>query len=168
MTLLELLDQIDETAPRNCQTCVHAYTHDRERCDTCLGHETTTTDERGKTLYTFEYRHWEPGNPLRALHAAQLEGRVNIVIGGSGEADFCATNDPASVTKHLHYVASECGYTVGRLTNDKTHQTLYIATQEGQFRIEWEDRQLQRISVLKNDDSVSHVGWDRNDPGAQW
>ncbi len=149
MTLLELLDQIDETAPRSCRTCRHSGTH--SKCDGCLSG--TPAGE------PFPYRHWEPGNWLRELHAAEVRGTRNIVIGGQGEADFCATACPDSVVKHLHYVAGECGYWVGRLVNRGDEQRVTIGTHEGTFIVQWNSGKLTKISTEEGRDC-----WRADDP----
>lgn len=137
MLLLELLDQIDATSPRSCHTCRHSGTH--SACDGCL-----TGTPSGEP---FPYRNWEPGNWLRELHAAEVRGSRNIVIGGQGEADFCAIACPESVAKHLHYVAGECGYLCGRLVRRGNAQRLSIITSEGSYVLCWIDGKLDRITT---------------------
>lgn len=149
MTLLELLDQIDQTAPRSCQTCRHSGTH--SRCDGCLN-----GTPRGEP---FPYRNWEPGNWLRELHEAEVRGTKNIVIGGAGEADFCAIAPVESVAKHLHYVAGECGYLCGKLNSNGDSHSLTICTHEGRYTIHWNNRKLVRISNETRD------CWRADDPG---
>lgn len=141
MELLELLDKIDQTAPRSCQTCRHMATH--SLCDGCLNG--TPSGE------PFPYRNWEPGNWLRELHAAEVRGTRNIVIGGQGEADFCAVACPESVAKHLHYVAGECGYLCGRLAARGDDQQFTIATHEGEYVIHWHQEKLVKITTKGRD-----------------
>jgi hypothetical protein len=136
MKFIELLDKIDETAPRSCETCRHMATH--SRCNGCL-----SDTPRGEP---FPYRHWEPGNWLREKHAAEVRGTLNIVVGGSGEADFCALAMPEDVAKHLEYVAEMCGYYVGRLATKGDSQSLSISTHEGTYTLHWLRRTLERIS----------------------
>jgi len=59
---------------------------------------------------------------------------------------------PSLASKHLHYVAEECGYMVGRLNynKDETKISLVISTHEGSFRLEWansKDGRTQLISI---------------------
>lgn len=150
MNLLSLLDQIDATAPRVCQTCRHAGTH--SRCDGCL-----SGTPRGEP---FPYRHWEPGNWLRELHAAEVLGSRNIVIGCQGEADFCSKAMPADVAKHLRRVAEECGYVVGRITQIGQHKRLPIITHEGAYIVHWINNALVRITTDDGRDC-----WHKDDPG---
>lgn len=150
MQLIDLLDQIDQAAPRCCQTCRHCGTH--AACDGCLG-----GTQQGEP---FPYRHWEPGNWLRELHAAEVRGIRTIVIGGQGEADFCATSPPDRVTKHLHDVAGECGYLCGRLTASGAEQQLSISTREGTYVICWRDGHLDRIVT-----DTGRACWRADDPG---
>jgi hypothetical protein len=150
MELLEVLDQIDATAPRTCQTCRHAGTH--SACDGCL------SGTRGEP---FPYRNWEPGNWLRELHAAEVLGSRNIVIGGQGEADFCSKAVPPAVVKHLHYVAGQCGYFVGRLTRPVDgYQHLAITTHDGSYVIHWHRDELLRITTAEGRDC-----WRADNPG---
>lgn len=136
MQLIELLDKIDETAPRSCQTCRHMATH--SACHGCLD-----GTPRGEP---FPYRNWEPGNWLRDLHAAEVSGTRNIVIGGQGEADFCATAPVPHVVRHLHYVAGECGYFVEPLQRRGEQQTIAISTHEGRYVIHWQAGSLDKIT----------------------
>jgi hypothetical protein len=149
MNLLELLDHIDASAPRGCQTCRHMATH--LRCDGCLNDV-----PRGEP---FPYRNWEPGNWLRELHAAEIEGTCNIVIGGQGEADFCAIACPESVAKHLHHVARQCGYLCGALVRRDKDEKLTIVTNEGEYSIHWHCGKLVKIASKDND------CWRADDPG---
>lgn len=150
MQLIDLLDQIDETAPHSCQTCRHMGTH--AKCEGCLN-----GTPRGEP---FPYRNWEPGNWLRELHAAEVRGTRNIVIGGQGEADFCAVACPESVAKHLHYVAGECGYLCGRLSGlDNGAQRLTISTHEGTYTVHWHAGKLVKITTEDGRDC-----WRSDDP----
>lgn len=137
MELVELLDSIDTTAPRSCQTCrhmaTHAGCHNPGEPNYCLGPYIYGQHD-------YPYTNWEPGNWLRDIDAAERAGARNIVIGGTGEADFAATDRPDQVSKHLHYVAEQCGYFVGKLTRtpdggyrlnvttEETHTVVWNAT----------------------------------------
>ncbi len=132
MELVELLDKIDETAPKGCRTCRHMATH---RCGTDCLYPAGTRHERGAE---YDYANWEPGNWLRDLQAAQTAGARNIVIGGQGEADFSATTDPHDVARHLHSIACECGYIVGTLVHSATGCSLVVCA-NGVHRVEWDN-----------------------------
>lgn len=149
MELIELLDQIDATAPRSCQTCRHMATH--TGCDGCL-----SNTPRGEP---FPYRNWEPGNWLRELHRAEVLGYRNIVIGGQGEADFCSKAVPEAVAKLLHRVAEECGYLVGRLVQQGQDKRLKVHA-HGCYVIHWHDDQLVRITTDEGRDC-----WRFDNPG---
>lgn len=147
-----ILDKIiDETAPIGCSTCLFMATH--EKCGKCL--YKTYGPHPGEV---FEYNNWTPGNYLRHLHAAEISGRYNIVIGGQGEAEFCSTNSPDSVARHLRRVAMECGYLVGRLLSGKSGTTLTISTRDGEFTITWVDNILS--SIIPS--TQSNWRWDKN------
>lgn len=159
MTVFELLDQIDETAPHYCQTCKHAYCHRRERCDSCLSDRAS-----GQS-----YRNWEPGNPLRELHLAELAGEVKFVVGGQGEADFPATWTPEQVARQLHHAAEQCGYMAGHLSKRVDGvQCLTISTHEGTYRIEWSQGRLDKIAVQDRQGAHVRDGWRRDDPSCRW
>lgn len=154
MTLLDLLDKIDETAPRTCQTCKHMATH--AKCDGCLNTPADYAAYRdGKPMPDMRYLNWEPGNWLREEHAAQLSGARNIVIGGQGEAEVNVKRTPQQAAKHLHYVAGECGYSVGPLRHKLEFHVKYgaevaesriaICTSEGEFELLWIEGQLESI-----------------------
>jgi len=120
-----LLNQIDETAPITCKTCVYACTH--EKCDQCL----TNNDHGG-----YGYANWVPGNAVMRLYEHQRDGKSVIVIGGQGEADFYATDTPQKVITHLRRASAECGYLTGRLIGKSDSiQTLTISTHDGEFLI---------------------------------
>lgn len=151
MTLCELLDKIDHTAPRCCNTCRNAGTH--RNCDGCLSR--TAPGE------PYPYRNWEPGNWLRDLHAAELRGECAIVIGGQGEADFYATSSPERVAKHLHRVACSCGYLCGRLTGSQDgDQRLTIHTAEGGYIVHWHGGKLVKLTTEDGREC-----WNKDDPG---
>lgn len=145
MELVELLDKIDETAPKSCQTCKFMSSCN-ELCNGCL----SPADEDGN----YPYNNWTPGNWLREIQAAEEQGRRAIVIGGQGEADFYATNSPKSVAKHLHYVAEQCGYVCSYLRHSGNETRLQISTHEGEFEIVWVDNKLKEIIDLA-DGSIS-------------
>lgn len=136
MQLVELLDKIDSSAPRCCETCRHMGTH--AKCggfgaDSCLG------DLSAFILGTagYIYKFWEPGNWLRDIQAAEISGARNIVVGYSGEADFNAKDNPQDVAEHLHRVACDCGYSVGKLSKTDNCYTLRVYTDE-EFVVRWD------------------------------
>lgn len=143
MELVELLDKIDETAPVTCETCRHMASH--AKCRGCL--------DRTKPDEPYPYRNHEPGNWLRELQAAERAGHRNIVIGGQGEADFCALSTPEEVSKHLHYVAEDCGYFCYNLRRDSGCAKLKIITSEGCFLVTWDKSDtLEAIFKVPHDD----------------
>ena len=118
------------------------------------------------------YANYKEGNWLKRLSQYQLEGKCNIVIGGQGEAEVNTKRTPKEVAKNLHYVAEQCGYMVGHLTNAKQDgtRTLQITTAEGSFRLVWINDQLERIERWSLDydwdadkDNSKHLDnyWDR-------
>lgn len=153
MQLLQLLDLIDDSAPRSCQTCVHMATH--EKCDNCL---CTAADYLATPSPPFRYAHWEPGNWLRREHDYQLAGKRAIVVGGQGEADVYADRPAAETSKHLNYVAGACGYYSHPLHQSEAYHADYgcalatatkeYTTHEGHFRLVWVSDKLERIEHL--------------------
>jgi hypothetical protein len=142
MTLLELLDKIDETAPKSCKTCRHMATH--ARCTGCL----EDVPESNERCTRFFYHHWEPGNWLRELHAAELAGTKNIVLGGSGEAEVNANHPPQATSSHLNYVAEQCGYVYGSLVTCGNESRKKYWTSCGEFEIFWLNGRLERIDRI--------------------
>lgn len=169
MNLLDLLDQIDDTAPRSCQTCLWQRT--REKCEGCLRTEAdlqALREGRGNELpEEFRYLHWTPGNWLRHWHAAQVAGKSCIVVGGQGEADVYATNPPSHTSERLNYVAGEVGYVACGLRTKGSESRKQIYTSEGRFELVWRDDQLERIDRIKDDadEGVSRTcTWHRDYP----
>lgn len=159
MNLLDLLDKIDDTAPRSCKTCVFMATH--EQCDGCLYTKADCENRKPGENVPFRYLHWQPGNWLRREHEMQLEGNCSIVIGGSGEAEVNANATPADACKHLNYVANECGYWSEALTRKEESYPQYNAAvtvarkryhTDAQYEIIWVNEKLDRI------DRITHTG----------
>ncbi len=174
MQLLDLLDKIDDTAPRSCRTCVFMATH--EKCDGCLTRpEDYAAYHRGEKMPPFRYAHWTPGNWLRREHESQLSGVRSIVVGGCGEAEVNATATPAEACKHLNYVANECGYWSEPLQRSEVFHVRYNAVvtearkkyhTDAQYEIVWINEKLDRI------DRIAHTGervctWNRATPEPQ-
>jgi hypothetical protein len=144
MEFVELLDKINEKAPKCCDTCRHRATHKGcgsiAKPDYCL--ETINESKPGdpKGFIEFNYRNWEPGNWLRDLQAAELNGERNIVIGDQGEAELNVKRTPKETAKHLHYVAEQCGYSVGNLRHSEAHQkTVLDIYTDRAYKIIWDD-----------------------------
>lgn len=137
MKFVELLDRTDKDTPKGCTTCVHCATH--EKCDGCLAFKDDDED----------YKHWEPGNWLRRQDEHEKAGKLNIVIGGQGEAEVNVKWGSERTSKHLHHIAEECGYHVGsRKTKDGTTE-LAISTQDGDFVLVWEGEKFVKIYRCK-------------------
>ena len=162
MELLELLDKIDDTAPVDCRTCLHMATH--EKCDNCL---TLPGDYQLDPRPPNRYLNHEPGNWMRQVQSFENDGRRNIVIGGSGEAEVNMLWSPSRTSKHLHSISEQCGYMTGRLKSAEadTAVSLEICTSAGWFRIYWdttnrnEGGKLYRIDRLNNDHEVEGQSW---------
>lgn len=156
MELIELLDKIDETAPRTCQTCLYMATH--EHCKGCLG---------PADVKEFLYTNWKPGNWLKRMNDFERTGKRNIVIGGQGEAEVNVKQTPAEASKNLHQVAKCCGYTVDslRCTASYTGLQLDIWTSAGWFRLYWdttdknEPGKLHHIDRLNGNNKPARQSW---------
>lgn len=157
MELVELLDKIDETAPRCCKMCVHVGTH--EKCADCL----SGSHRDG----TYTYANYEAGNWLRRLQEWERDGRRDIVIGGQGEAEVNVKQCPRKVSANLHYVAEQCGYMVGRLNYAKADKglSLTIWTSDGHYRLYWntadpdQGGKLHHIDTLDSDGKPVGRSW---------
>jgi len=132
---------------KTCMTCLYSFTH--EKCDGCLhtpeDYETYRTIGR---MAPFRYLYHVESDPLAImcrLHALQLLGHRPITL-GPGEADIYATSTPEATSKHLHYVAKQCGYCCHMLRMDAFGDvTLRLCKDGGPFTMRWRDNQL--ISV---------------------
>lgn len=158
----------------DCQTCLYMATH--EKCDGCL-----RTEEDYKAMKfdsktpdpPYRYLHYKEGNWMDRRIQQEIDGTVNIVIGGQGEAEVNTKWTPEKTSKHLHYVSEQCGYFTGRLTynnhGDKKGSTiatglvfLRICTTEGEFRLEWSEGQL--ICIEPIGENLLNWRWDNVNP----
>lgn len=149
---------------KDCYTCRSMATHEDCNKD---GQDCLSTPEDWAQYRTTgkmppnRYRHWIESTPMEQmerLHALQLSGARQIVL-GPGEAEVNTRQSPEEASKHLHHVADECGYMVGRLTPDRGDgkQSLTVCKDFGPFRIEWEGGRLARII---QGDKKEGVFWD--------
>ncbi len=102
---------------------------------------------------------------MRRIMQWEIEGKVNIVIGGQGEAEVNTKWSPEHTSKHLHYVAEQCGYMCGGITHraDKT-TTVTIATAEGIFCLVWDDNKIfQSIYSCDAEWQPIKKVWDRKE-----
>lgn len=148
MEFVELLDKIDETAPKTCETCLYMATH--EKCNDCLGDD----------VKAFRYANHVPGNWLRRMQEWEREGKRNIVIGGQGEAEVNTKWTPEETSKSLHYVSEQCGYMTGNLHEREGRTRLSIYTSEGHFELRWTlDGTLEAIDRLTEDGAKRVQSW---------
>lgn len=87
---------------KSCETCLYRATH--EKCNGCL------TAPAGEP---YPYRNWVEstlGEALERIHAMEVSGERNIVIGGSGEAEVNAKWTAREAYEHLCHVSECCGY----------------------------------------------------------
>ena len=143
--------KIKTSTPVGCETCLYMATH--EECYTgggCLNTPEDYAEYRNcGVMPPMRYRNWVESNPMEQIerqHRLQVEGKRQIVL-GPGEAEVNTNQSPEEASKHLHYVAEECGYMGERLTPDAGDgkQSLTVFKDFGPFRIEWENSQLSRI-----------------------
>ena len=140
--------------PVGCETCLYMATH--ENCNAtpdgsrqnCLYDLPANEQVKGR-VYNFGHRNWVeavggPQQQMEELHLMQLSGERSIVIGGQGEAEVNVKQTPEECSKHLHYVAEECGYFIGRLKHDGDETSLEVCN-HGQYRVIWKAGRLWRI-----------------------
>lgn len=109
---------------KSCYTCLYRATH--EKCDDCLTppgwkgepHEVGVWNKgNGETepiiQDTYAYANWAEGTlgeSLERLHALEVSGARNIVIGGSGEAEVNSKWTVKEAHHRLCRVSKDCGY----------------------------------------------------------
>jgi hypothetical protein len=108
---------------KSCYTCLYRATH--EQCDGCLCPpgwvgtpevvgESIQGDVRKPIIQnSFAHANWVEsslGEALERIHALEVSGGRNIVIGGSGEAEINAKWTVREAYKKLCYVSECCGY----------------------------------------------------------
>lgn len=138
--------------PITCVTCRSMATH--EDCDKdggCLHlpEDYAAYYRAAGDMPPLRYRHWVESTPqeqMARLHALQLSGARNIVL-GPGEAEVNTRWTPQEASEELHRVAEQCGYGVDNLTHDAGDgkRSLTVHKDFGPFRLEWEGGKLARI-----------------------
>jgi len=165
-TPTEKLKIAETGAPITCETCVYMATH--EKCDDNGGCTWTKDDYaamRNGENPPMRFQNWVeatggPVEQMERLHALQLKGDRNIVL-GPGEAEVSTKDTPQETSKHLHYVAEQCGYMCGNLAGTKDGGThLVIWKDFGPFDIIWNAAgELVRIDAGEED--KKSVFWNR-------
>jgi hypothetical protein len=160
--------------PIDCRTCLYCATH--EKCDGCLSTKEDFAEYRRimdenrarpitewvKAPLPSRYLHWEEGNWMDRMIQFEIEGKLNIVIGGQGEAEVNTKWTPEHTAEHLHDVAEQCGYLCGRLRRGADDDRLQISTAEGTFELVWD-----KSGKLLRAYDVNHSGgwkWDNYNP----
>lgn len=151
--------------PKDCRTCLFMATH--EPCDKDGGCLNTPEDyaqyRASGVMPAMRFRHWveapSPMAQIERLHALQVSGARNIVL-GPGEAEVNARQTPQEASAQLHDCAEQCGYMVGRLTEDQSEgeRSLTVFKDFGPFRVEWKHGQLVRI--MQGEEGRERVFWD--------
>ena len=133
-----------------CQTCLYMATHE-PICNGCLGDDANN----------YGYKNHRFGNWMARVEQFELSGRLNIVIGGQGEAEVNTKWTPEKTSKHLHYVAEQCGYMCARLNPlaGGKYKSLKIYTSEGYYSLNWENDQLKGIFELDCDGKIVGTFW---------
>jgi hypothetical protein len=122
---------------KSCTTCLFAGTDNH--CENCLG--------RGKV---FEYNNYQKGNFKARLLWLEITGQKNFVIGGTGEAEVNANQEPTQSLKELYEISMACGYILHSSESSKQgNVTVIITTPEGIFKLFWDKEKLIQINKLK-------------------
>jgi hypothetical protein len=69
----------------------------------------------------YPYRKYVEGDGEAHELQLQREGKINVVIGGTGEAEVNALQPIDVALKQLHDIACECGYIVSRMGTHAIH-----------------------------------------------
>lgn len=150
---------------KSCETCLYMATH--EKCDNCLtlpGDYDNYNAANGWKSPEYRYLNYQEGNWMKRVMQFELEGKRNIVIGGQGEAEVNTKWTPEQTSKHLHYVAGECGYFCQNLryVDADKKKGLKISTHEGIWALCWDDKGLKYIAYCDHDWNVTKERfWDR-------
>jgi hypothetical protein len=109
--------------------------------DKNLGINCLATQEDG----TFEYNQYVTGDGIARVREFERQGKRNIVLGGTGEAEINVKWDYKKTKEHLIDVAEQCGYVVN--WNDADTQ-LHIACSGGEFTLRFENNKLKTVVEL--------------------
>jgi len=131
---------------KTCDTCLYLATH--EECNNCLG----TPAEVRQNNEQFLYRNWKEGDGIERIKQWEREGRSNIVIGGSGEAEVNVKWTPEYTYESLCNVSEQCGYLTTKGNWLPHWKEIYVLT-EGKYRLTyWHDKleQINRITETRD------------------
>lgn len=132
---------LKNTTSKTCHTCLYLATH--ENCKDCLG----IGDEVKRNNNDYLYSNWVEGDGVERIKQWEKEGKSNIVIGGSGEAEVNVKWTPDKTLEHLVMVSEQCGYLTTKGNWLPHWKEIYIVT-EGKYRLTyWHDKleQIDRI-----------------------
>lgn len=104
-------------------------------------------------------------------HANEVAGKINIVLGGQGEADFNAKATPEETSRRLHRIAEECGYVVGQLVGYGVTWSLDVHCHGHHYRIFWHRRNGDDpglLSVFEIIDDRGFPVWTPSQPSLNW
>jgi len=165
----------EKTEKKDCMSCLYLVTH--EKCDGCLRTEedykivrenmTENAKMHQSEIYgqekqdpPYRYLNWARGNGLERGYQFEKQGKLNIVIGGMGEAEVNTRWTPETTLETLINVAEQCGYYVYQGIWCDNEKQIEVMNHEGHFRVVFtpsNDKQfkLNRIEkITRNDEAI--------------
>ncbi|MBW2992753.1 hypothetical protein KY345_06060 [Candidatus Woesearchaeota archaeon] len=144
------MDTKEKTKEKSCMNCLYLATH--EKCDGCLSTEEDYRVIRGnmnansemhlagvygkeKIDPPYRYLNWIEGDGLERGYQFEKEGRMNIVVGGMGEAEVNTLWPPEKTIEILIDVAEQCGYLVNKNNWDDKEKQIEVYNNDGHFRV---------------------------------
>ena len=125
---------------KGCMTCLYVGTH--ERCTGCLEGSSGGTLYKNRLAASFE-------DALDRKLQFEKDGKLNIVIGGQGEAEVNTKWTPEETFNILIDVAEQCGYLIMKEGWSETIKTIVCCLSHGCFLLEYIDNELVTIKQRK-------------------
>lgn len=146
--------ELNKDIKQTCDNCLYLATH--EGCskkdgtgstNDCLG----STQEVDANNGVYLYRNWKAGDGIERIRQWEKEGKVNIVIGGIGEAEVNVKWTPEQALESLVDVSEQCGYVTCKGKWTTTLKEIYIVT-DGEYKlVYWQDKlsHIEKINRLR-------------------
>lgn len=134
-----------ETLKKSCDNCLYRGT--REKCNGCLAFGPDKTDD---------YKHYESGDWQQRHKDFINSGKLNLVIGWTGEAEVNAKDKFSETLSRLCDVSEQCGY----FTHKVKDNVIGIFTSDGYFELTWHNGLLLSVERVNPENTLQR--------SAQW